>query len=128
MPLLARHGPDLPLHWRGCEGQGHCEDPAQLRPGLRLVRGGGVSGPGSSSSYKGGQKMIPLLRPNVLHWAATLGEGDRFSYYDDDQYCGNDLHVWRWSHYAKRALTPRSLNVKMGPRRKGHKGWAVWLA
>ena len=83
MPLLARHGPDLPLHWRGCEGQGHCEDPAQLRPGLRLVRGGGVSGPGSSSSYKGGQKMIPLLRPNVLHWAATHGEGDRFSYYDD---------------------------------------------
>ena len=97
MPLLARHGPDLPLHWRGCEGQGHCEDPAQLRPGLRLVRGGGVSGPGSSSSYKGGQKMIPLLRPNVLHWAATHGEGDRFSYYDDDQDCGNDLHVWRWS-------------------------------
>ena len=47
VPLLARHGPDLPLHWRGCEGQGHCEDPAQLRPGLRLVRGGGVSGPGS---------------------------------------------------------------------------------
>ena len=31
-------------------------------------------------------------------------------------------------HYAKRALTPRSLNVKLGPRRKGHKGWAVWLA
>ena len=27
-------------------------------------------------------------------------------------------------HYAKRALTPRSLNVKMGPRRKGHKGQA----
>ena len=25
-------------------------------------------------------------------------------------------------HFAKRALTPRSLNVKMGPRRKGHKG------
>ena len=25
------------------------------------------------------------------------------------------------SHYAKRALTPRSLNVKLGPRRKGHK-------
>ena len=25
-------------------------------------------------------------------------------------------------HYAKRALTPRSLNVKLGPRRKGHKG------
>ena len=23
-------------------------------------------------------------------------------------------------HYAKRALTPRSLNVKLGPRRKGH--------
>ena len=31
-------------------------------------------------------------------------------------------------HYAKRALTPRSLNVKLGPRRKGHKGQAVWLA
>ena len=31
-------------------------------------------------------------------------------------------------HYAKRALTPRSLNVKLGPRRKGHKGRAVWLA
>ena len=25
-------------------------------------------------------------------------------------------------HYAKWALTPRSLNVKLGPRRKGHKG------
>ena len=25
-------------------------------------------------------------------------------------------------HYAKRALTPRSLNVKLGLRRKGHKG------
>ena len=31
-------------------------------------------------------------------------------------------------HYAKRALTPPSLNVKLGPRRKGHKGRAVWLA
>ena len=31
-------------------------------------------------------------------------------------------------HYAKRALTPRALNVKLGPRRKGHKGRAVWLA
>ena len=29
---------------------------------------------------------------------------------------------------ATRALTPRSLNVKLGPRRKGHKGRAVWLA
>ena len=28
---------------------------------------------------------------------------------------------------AKRALTPRSLNVKLGPRRKGNKGRAVWL-
>ena len=27
-------------------------------------------------------------------------------------------------HYAKQALTPRSLNVKLGPRRKGHKGRA----
>ena len=31
-------------------------------------------------------------------------------------------------HYAKRALTPRSLNVKLGPQRKDHKGRAVWLA
>ena len=31
-------------------------------------------------------------------------------------------------HYAKQALTPRSLNVKLGLRRKGHKGRAVWLA
>ena len=31
-------------------------------------------------------------------------------------------------HYAKRALTPRSLNVNLGPRRKGQKGRAVWLA
>ena len=31
-------------------------------------------------------------------------------------------------HYAKRALTPRSLNVKLGPRRKGHMGRVVWLA
>ena len=31
-------------------------------------------------------------------------------------------------HYAKRALTPRSLNVKLGPQRKGHKGRAGWLA
>ena len=31
-------------------------------------------------------------------------------------------------YYAKRALTPRSLNVKLGPRHKGHKGRAVWLA
>ena len=31
-------------------------------------------------------------------------------------------------HYSKWALTPRSLNVKLGPRRKGHKGRAVWLA
>ena len=31
-------------------------------------------------------------------------------------------------HYAKLALTPRFLNVKLGPRRKGHKGRAVWLA
>ena len=27
-------------------------------------------------------------------------------------------------HYANQALTPRSLNVKLGPRRKGHKGRA----
>ena len=31
-------------------------------------------------------------------------------------------------HYAKQALTPQSLNVKLGLRRKGHKGRAVWLA
>ena len=31
-------------------------------------------------------------------------------------------------HYAKRALTPRSLNVKLGPRHKSHKGRVVWLA
>ena len=30
-------------------------------------------------------------------------------------------------HYAKRALIPRSLNVKLGPRRKGHKGRAGLL-
>ena len=29
------------------------------------------------------------------------------------------------SHYAKRALTPRSLNVKLGPRRNYHKGRAA---
>ena len=28
-------------------------------------------------------------------------------------------------HYAKRELTPRSLNVKLGPRRKGHKGRSI---
>ena len=28
-------------------------------------------------------------------------------------------------HYAKRALTPRSLNVKLGPRRNYHKGRAA---
>ena len=31
-------------------------------------------------------------------------------------------------HYAKQALTPRSLNVKLSPRRNYHKGLAVWLA
>ena len=31
-------------------------------------------------------------------------------------------------HYAKQALTPRSLNGKLGPRHKSHKGRAVWLA
>ena len=31
-------------------------------------------------------------------------------------------------HYAKWELTPRSLIVKLGPRRKGHKGQAGWLA
>ena len=31
-------------------------------------------------------------------------------------------------HYTKRALTPQSLNVKLGPQRKGHKGRAGWLA
>ena len=28
-------------------------------------------------------------------------------------------------HYAKRAVTPRSLNVKLGPRRNYHKGRAA---
>ena len=31
-------------------------------------------------------------------------------------------------HYAKRALTPRSLNMKLGPRHKSQKGRAGWLA
>ena len=31
-------------------------------------------------------------------------------------------------HYAKQALTPQSLNVKLGLRQKSHKGQAVWLA
>ena len=31
-------------------------------------------------------------------------------------------------HYTKRALTPQSLIVKLGPRGKNHKGRAVWLA
>ena len=31
-------------------------------------------------------------------------------------------------HYAKQVLTPRSPNVKLGPRHKSQKGWAVWLA
>ena len=30
-------------------------------------------------------------------------------------------------HYAKRALTSRSLNVKVGPRHKSKKGRAGWL-
>ena len=30
-------------------------------------------------------------------------------------------------HYAKRALTPRSLNVKLGPQHKSQKGRAGWL-
>ena len=30
-------------------------------------------------------------------------------------------------HYAKRALTPWSLNEKLGRRRKSHKGQADWL-
>ena len=34
----------------------------------------------------------------------------------------------RRRHYAKRALTQRSLNVKLGPRHKSHKGRVVWLA
>ena len=29
-------------------------------------------------------------------------------------------------HYAKRTLTPRSLNVKLGTQCKGHKGQVVW--
>ena len=29
---------------------------------------------------------------------------------------------------TEKALTPRSLNVKLGPRHKGHKGRAGWLA
>ena len=28
-------------------------------------------------------------------------------------------------HYAKQALTPRSLNMKLGRRRNYHKGWAA---
>ena len=31
-------------------------------------------------------------------------------------------------HYGKRALTPRSLNVKLDLRRKSHKGWAAGWA
>ena len=31
-------------------------------------------------------------------------------------------------HYAKWALAPRSINVKLGPQRKSHKGQAGWLA
>ena len=31
-------------------------------------------------------------------------------------------------HYAKRVLTPRSLNVKLGLRHKSQKGRAGWLA
>ena len=31
-------------------------------------------------------------------------------------------------HYAKQELTPRSLNVKLGPRHKSQKGQAGWLA
>ena len=31
-------------------------------------------------------------------------------------------------HYAKQALTPRFLNVELGPRRKGHKGRAGGLS
>ena len=31
-------------------------------------------------------------------------------------------------HYANRALTPQSLNVKLGPRHKSQKGRAGWLA
>ena len=30
-------------------------------------------------------------------------------------------------HYAQRGLTPWFLNVKLGLRRKGHKGQLVWL-
>ena len=31
-------------------------------------------------------------------------------------------------HYAKQAFTPRSLNMKLGPRHKSQKGRAGWLA
>ena len=31
-------------------------------------------------------------------------------------------------HYAKQVLTPQYVDVKLGGRRKSHKGWAGWLA
>ena len=41
------------------------------------------------------------------------------------------LHIWnfkKWIRFTVYALTPQSLNVKLGSQRKGHKGRAGWLA
>ena len=36
--------------------------------------------------------------------------------------------AFSWLKAPKRALTPRGLNLKLGPERNYHKGRAVWLA
>ena len=71
-------------------------------------------------------RLYLTAAPSVLHSVFTITEKDptrAFSWLKAPTSAFTFKTLLR--HYAKQALTPRSLNVKLGLRRKGHKGRAV---
>ena len=91
--------------------------PAQLHQ-PRQTRDGRVTTPSTSASKQ--------FHPKVRNYGEGSYYTRAFSWLKEATTAFTFKTLLR--HYAERTLTPRSLNVKLGPRRKGHKGRAGWLA
>ena len=87
--------------------------PPELQPHPQLTAAAAINGSASKSSIQRFE-ITEKAPTRAFSWLKTATTAFTFK--------------TLLRHYAKRALTPRSLNAKLGLRRKGHKGWAVWLA
>ena len=120
----------------------HREPLLSLGPGSTQL----ISPPSAPPAVSASLAPTLTWQPPALAAAARTGDVSRYASLRDDSGPHHPTRGDPWPlelktkdhpkvrnhgegpYYAKRALTPQSLNVKLGPRHKGHKGRAVWLA